>query len=234
MGKIGCGYGSEWHLLRYLGYHRDDLGEKIQQKTGKGVISWIDFGFHKTDNLMKFDKELVGLAFIKDQEVRNKWKAFWPAHGNSQNWDALGTIDYDDHKEWLLVEAKAHIGEIKSSCDAKNAKSLVKINNALKRTTTSFCVDPPTMKTWLEDNYQYANRLAALHFMMKECQPAIPARLLFIYFYGDKRDDATCPQNEQDWVHILDEIEESMGINRRSELYQRVHRLCLPVNPRIC
>ena len=31
MGKIGYTYGSEWHLLRYLGYHRNELNRQIEE-----------------------------------------------------------------------------------------------------------------------------------------------------------------------------------------------------------
>ncbi len=233
MGRIGCGYGSEWHLLRYLGYHRKELSDRIIEMTGGESIRWLDFGYHQTDDRFNFDKELVGLEFISDPDARGHWKAFWPAHGNSQNWDAVGEITYkDQQREWLLVEAKAHVKEIESHCGASNEKSLAKINAALERTMAAFSDQTSLLDIWKEKYYQYANRLATLYFLMKECKPAIPTRMLFIYFYGDKRRDAmNCPQSKEDWGKEIRGMEKTLGIEREGELHQRVKQLYLPVNP---
>lgn len=45
MGKIGHGYGSEWHLLRYLGRHRNLLDNAVRDATRCGRFDWLDFGF---------------------------------------------------------------------------------------------------------------------------------------------------------------------------------------------
>ena len=72
-----------------------------------------------------------------------------------------------------------------------------------------------------------------LHFLMKVCNPPIPARLLFIYFYGDKRpDSAKCPQTEAEWASGIEAMKDHLGIDPHSELYPRVHHLCLTVNPK--
>jgi hypothetical protein len=111
MGKIGYGYGSKWHLLRFLGYHREYFSKEVLKITGGKDISWLDFDFSKHYAHLNNDRELVGLEFIQNPKVREKWSEFWPQTGSSQNWDAVGKISYEDHEEWLLVEAKAHVGE---------------------------------------------------------------------------------------------------------------------------
>jgi hypothetical protein len=233
MGKIGYGYGSEWHLLRFLGYHRQYLSKQVLNITGGKDISWLDFRFSKKYAFLNHDRELVGLEFIKDPEVTKKWGEFWPQTGTSQNWDAVGKIEYGDHSEWLLVEAKAHGDEVRSSCGAVNPKSIEKINIALQKAIHSFGADKTSVENWLSPYYQYANRLASLHFLMKECNPAISARLLFIYFYGDHRPDEACPQNEDEWHQVLVDMEGKLGIDRLKNIYSRVHHLFLPVNPNI-
>ena len=69
MGKIGFGYGSEWHLLRHLGYHREYLSLKTLEVTGGNSIEWLDFGFSKENVPLKDDKEFLGLEFIKDTNI---------------------------------------------------------------------------------------------------------------------------------------------------------------------
>ena len=232
MGKIGYGYGSEWHLLRYLGYHRDMLSNRVLEVTGGEQITWQDFNFARTADPLKYDRELVGLDFIQNATMKDQWKTFWPQTGTAQNWDAVGKIEYSDQEEWLLVEAKAHLGEVNSHCEAKSETSLAKIKLALKRTTRVFCDPAIKVENWLSPYYQYANRLAVLYFLMRECQPAIPARLLFIYFTGDQRKNGNCPKVKEEWQLIIKTMEERLGVNPAMELSRRVHHLYLPVNPR--
>ena len=231
MGKIGYGYGSEWHLLRFLGYHREYLSKQVLNITGGKEISWLDFRFSKKYAFLNHDRQLVGLEFIKDPEVTKKWCEFWPQIGTSQNWDAIGKIIYNEHEEWLFVEAKAHLGEVRSRCGAVSPKSIDKINVAFRKTIQSFCVGETPIENWLSPYYQTANRLASLHFLMKECDPAISARILFIYFYGDLRPDNECPQQEADWYQVIENIENRLGIDQSSELYKRVHHTYMPINP---
>jgi len=72
MGKIGYGYGSEWHLLRYLGYHRKFFSEQILQLIGGQRLEWLDFNFSKVNDTLKRDRELVGLEFIDDPNIQRQ------------------------------------------------------------------------------------------------------------------------------------------------------------------
>ncbi|MEA3325807.1 MAG: hypothetical protein U9R53_00595 [Chloroflexota bacterium] len=232
MGKIGHGYGSEWHLLRYLGYHRSYFSEQILQLIGGQRLEWLDFNFSKINDPLKRDRELVGLEFIDNPDVQRQWHAFWPHSGNAQNWDGVGKININGRDEWLLVEAKAHIHEEKGGgCQASIPRSKENIEQALVKTMGAFCSVSQPLEHWLGSYYQYANRLAALHFLMRECQPTIPTRLLFIFFLGDKHDDQTCPKNRDEWESIINEVESCLRIERDFPLYERVHHLFIHVNP---
>jgi hypothetical protein len=105
------------------------------------------------------------------------------------------------------------------------------IKAALEKTANAFCEQPPPIENWLSPYYQYANRLAALHFLMQESDHAIPSHLLFIYFYGDHRPDTECPQNKEDWYQSIEDMEKWLAINHKSLLIKYVHHLYLPVNP---
>lgn len=231
MGKIGYGYGSEWHLLRHLGYHRDYLSQKVLGSVGGNALKFEDFEFSTENAPLKDDKEFIGLEFVQGEHIQEKWKSFWPQTGNVQNWDAIGQVYFDNKYEWLLVEAKGHIGEIKSTCGATNPKSKQKIYSALEKTSKAFGNQSKPIDNWLTPYYQYANRLAVLYFLLKECNPPVKARLLFIYFYGDSRIDAECPQSEQEWLPAIQSMSDWLGIDKSSELSQQVHYLFLPINP---
>jgi hypothetical protein len=231
MGKIGYGYGSEWHLLRYLGYHRAYLSQQVIDCVGGKAVEWLDFEFSPERAPLRDDREFVGLAFISDATVQAKWKSFWPQTGNAQNWDAIGKIYFGDRPEWLLVEAKAHTGEIQSACGAKSQVSKQRIYSALAQTSKAFGNSQQPIENWLAPYYQYANRLAALYFLTKECSPPVDAHLLFLYFYGENREGCDCPQSEQEWTPTVQRVMDWLGIDQQRELAQRVHHLFLPVNP---
>ncbi len=207
------------------------LTQKTLSETGGNSIEWLDFYFANHPTPLKDDREFVGLEFLSDENALQRWKSFWPQSGNAQNWDAVGKINYGNREEWVLVEAKAHLGEIESDCGASNPASKQKIRSALQRTSLSFGNHDNSVENWLSPYYQYANRLAVLNFLMKECSPVINARLLFIYFYGDQREIALCPQNEQGWLPALQKMNDRLCINKSNELSQRIHYLFLPVNP---
>lgn len=164
MGRIGFGYGSEWHLLRHLGYHREYLSLKTLNVTGGKSVEWLDFDFSKESAPLRDDREFLGLEFIRDEQVQEKWKSYWPQTGNSQNWDAIGKIHFDKHDEWLLVEAKGHIDETSSDCRAGNPTSKQKILIALEKASQAFGNQTRPVENWLKRYYQYANRLGVLHF----------------------------------------------------------------------
>lgn len=231
MGIMGHGYGSEFHLLRYLGYHRRDLNRAIEQETGGRVLDWRDFGFHPRGKFPHLDAEWKGLEFLgPDMEaVKAAWAGFWPQTGNPPNWDAVGLLELDSHTEFILAEAKAHASEINNDCGASEEGGLPKIREALAQTVKAngFKADH---EKWLNGFYQCANRLATLHFLL---QHDVLSRLVFIYFTGDDptlyAKPVVCPKNEQEWDGHLQKMYDHLGMPGSGQLKRRVHRLFLPI-----
>jgi hypothetical protein len=238
MAAMGCGYGSEFHLLRYLGYHRQRLDEAIGKQIGGSATEWLDFRFKKTQQAPrkdgkrpKLDCEWKGVDFRPDLE--RAWSDFWPQTGNVPNWDAVGKSNAG--AEYLLVEAKAHAGEISSSCSAKDGEGkggLGKIRTTLSRTIDAYGFKA-TPDDWLKGYYQYANRLACLHFLR---QNSISARLIFIYFIGDKWGGGkiggkfpNCPKTSGEWDKHLHAMYLHLGLDGTSDFEQHVHKVFLPV-----
>jgi len=246
VGKMGNGYGSEFHLLRYLGYHRHKLNRAVEEKTGGRVSDWLDFPIN--------GGEWKGVDFVDSgSDVKSAWVKFWPQTGNVPNWDAVGRLESNSGKEYLLVEAKAHAEELRSSCLAKEPKKeegldatrvslkatkeggLAKIQDAPVATITAngFTAD---VKDWLSPYYQYANRLAHLHFLLEH---NIPARLVFIYFCGDDWNGRTfngkqpvCPKEAKEWEAPLKDLHKRLGLIGHSKLEERIHSLFLSVAKR--
>lgn len=227
MSTIGYGYGSEWHLLRYLGYHRSALQQAIGQVIpGLQGIDWLDHPFDPANPFLS--REWKGLDFLPlDMKARKGWPQFWPQMGNVQNWDAVGKVVIRGEPTWLLVEAKAHVGEITSSCGARAEGGLGAITRALDETKQHMGIPPE--RDWLRGYYQMANRLAVLSYL-NSC--SVRARLLNIYFLGDRNPVGICPEQEKDWNSPLEQMYQHLGLHGQMPLMSLVHRLFLPVCPR--
>jgi hypothetical protein len=127
--------------------------------------------------------------------------------------------------EWLLVEAKSYVEELESRCGAKEHGGLPLIQATLARTKAALEVQ--AANDWLSPYYQYANRLAMLHMMMRNGEPA---RLLFIYFTGDKVPGKRCPATEEGWDAPLESQDRHLGLPAQHQLSDRIHKLFLPAN----
>jgi hypothetical protein len=227
MAKMGCGYGSECHLLRFLGRHRQELNRRVLEAVGSERIEWLDFGFQPKGRWQ--DAEITGLDFLPEgHAARTEWRDWWPrGHGNRgvHTWDAVGQVRVNGTDEWLLVEAKANLEELQPDCGAKSPRSVATIERAFAETRRALGV--PEDRDWCHGYYQLCNRLAALSFLNSH---DVPARLLLIYFVGDRGDAGrTCPADEGEWQHALRAQAEHVGLPEAHPLADRIHQLFLPV-----
>ena len=127
MGDIALGYGSKWHLLRYLGWHRAAFNQGcVSVIPGAEEVEWLDFPLDQKGK-RSGDAEWESLDFLGEagKGIRAMWQQVWPHGRGIQTWDAVGRVRVRSVEEWLLVEAKAHLGEIKSDCGAKDGLSLI-------------------------------------------------------------------------------------------------------------
>jgi hypothetical protein len=159
MGQMALGYGSEFHLLRWLGRHRNEFDRQVKNLLDSNNITWLDFNFDKNKEIP--DKELVGLEFLKDElnydKILENWKKEWPQTGNSMNWDLVGYINQNDSKTWILIEAKAHLRELKQDCKASSKDSIEKIEKALFLAAKNNDIEIFENKPWTKKYYQFAN-----------------------------------------------------------------------------
>ncbi len=230
MSKIGYGYGSEWHLLRYLGYHRQTLNSAIEDAIKKAVpgqsvrvMNWLEHRC-KQDSKTKFvDAEWTGLDFLADDlPIKADWKQFWPQTGNQQNWDAVGIVQVGSSVDLLLVEAKAHIGELESKCGASEEGGRGTIREAIEKTQAYYNISPTHAKhDWLNHYYQYANRMCALYFLNTH---NVSTRLLYIYFTGEDPD----PKTAAEWNDPINNMYKALGVTGNEP---RVHKIFLPICP---
>ena len=198
---IGTKGSLKW-IQNLVNHHSSLLDEIIQLNLQIDFpkIAWIsplendDYAEYRDDTF---------LAKLGFQKYTKRLYEFWPKGG--PQWDAFGKSDKDD--SIFLVEAKANIQEIISTMKAKSDSSISKIRNSLLETQIFLkCTNP---LNWEEGFYQYANRIAHLHFLRNLC--GINTYLIFIYFTDDFTHIPTTRKEWEGAIHLQKLI---MGLKR--------------------
>lgn len=237
MASIGHGYGSEFHLLRWMGRHRNEFTKQVAGKLNSQTINWFDFNFCNNNSIP--DKELNGFSFLKIGENRHqrayeliktvrdeRSPFFWPGGGMSFSWDAVGQTE---DGRYVLCEAKAHKDELNSSIGPK-AKGKDAIRKALEETKRRAKIE--SAFDWSQSYYQFANRL---YVQVVLAQFGIDAVLLNIYFLGDSFPPdyhRHCPTMQEEWEEAINKEYETLGIPRKGNDFvdKHVRELFLPVS----
>jgi hypothetical protein len=229
MGYLNAEYGSELHLLRMLGRHREFFGRKVLEATAADEVDWLNFPSGekcvvKDERQGKqertlWDREWRQLDFLPlppDHQARQAWSAAWPTHRQAQNWDAVGRIRFGDKWEWLLVEAKANLEEIDSMCGAQDPKSVALITKTLD--TTKAALGGASAADWTRP---FCHRLALLNVLHDS---GVCARLLYVYFCGDVQKGRHCPGDKEGWLDALDKQDAHLGLAENHKLKDRIHK----------
>jgi hypothetical protein len=128
---------------------------------------------------------------------------FWPKRGPV--WDGIG---YTSGGDIILLEAKAHIGEMVSPPTAAGKTSLPKIRKSLD--DTKKFLGSKSLHDWASTYYQYTNRLAHL-YLLRELN-GLPAHLVFLYFVNAK--DVGGPSTREEWEGAIKLLHNFLGVNR--------------------
>lgn len=144
-------------------------------------------------------RDAAFLAKVEAGHLSSQLAEFWPEHG--PQWDALGK---SSDKGVVLVEAKSHLEELTSSCQASDG-SLPKIRASLAAAKDRF--QAAVAADWLTGYYQYANRLAHLHFLQSH---GVPAHLAFVYFIKDH--EMKGPASVLEWKQQLSTVYSALGL----------------------
>jgi len=147
------------------------------------------------------DEGFLKVLGVSPQKVR--LIDFWPNGG--PQWDALGRLS---NGTVLLIEAKAHISEVLCHMQAGDPDSINLIEESLARTKRELGVR--TKNPWTTPFYQYANRIAHLHFLRN--LNGIKSHLLFVNFIGDE--EMGGPKSELEWLGVHSLIQSYLGIGK--------------------
>lgn len=162
----------------------------------------------------KLDKD--SNSFWNEMGNPNINRNSWPKGGPS--WDGIAVLtDKNGEKILLLFEAKAHKGELSSSCSATDIGSIEVISKHLNETKKSLGLDENV--DWMKRYYQFANRLAFLNDLQKENK--IKVALICVYFANDpywKTKDYT---GIEQWTKAIEKETGYFGI--KNDLLKKKH-----------
>ncbi|MCK5274406.1 MAG: hypothetical protein KAR37_07155 [Alphaproteobacteria bacterium] len=136
---------------------------------------------------------------------------FWPRRGPV--WDGLGRSERGD---LLLVEAKAHIGEMVSPPSQAGDESRKRIEAALDEVRDYLRIKNDA--DWTDRFYQYTNRLAHLYLLRVVNQ--LPAWLVFVHFVNDG--DMGGPATREKWEGAIKVMRAVLGLRERHRLSKYV------------
>ena len=120
-----------------------------------------------------------------------------------------------------MVEAKAHVRELRSTMSAKSDVSISRIQHSFAKTKDYLSVDAGA--DWTSPFYQYANRLA--HLYLLHVLNKVDAYLVNVYLLKDEdmRESGTIvPQTIEEWESAILTEEIALGIPPRHRLSSRV------------
>lgn len=235
MSRAAKYYGSQRSLLQGLRRAPGALGELVGRHSDPPIpgdpFVWIDAGprLQPPERREPFSVEWRGVGFLEEEmpSVAAAYRDFWPQIGHQPSWDAAGVRATDDGPEWLLVEAKAHLGELRHACAAKTSaqggsRELV----AERLDEVKAALNVRNDNTWLEPYYQYANRVATLWFLHEQ---GVAARLMHICFTGDEH-FADAARSPAEWHSALAEMDAWMGRPFDHPIEHRIHSLVVTLS----
>ncbi len=149
------------------------------------------------------DQQFLKAVGLEDKLGRRSLESFWPHRGPV--WDGLATTSRGDV---ILVEAKAHLGEIVSPACGASEPAMSLIRKSLNETREFMGVTSGS--DWAGTYYQYTNRLA--HLYLLRVLNDIPAWLVFVYFLNAQ--DVDGPKTIQEWKNKIALMHDQLGIGK--------------------
>jgi hypothetical protein len=193
--------GSQLWLQQLVNQRPDLLANVLRPKlrlNRDDIITWLSpleadgYAEYRDEDFLKVLSVHLGNRLLR---------SFWPSGGAV--WDGLGKTS---RGEVILIEAKAHVGELSSQSGAESPSSIKLIQQSLDETKRFFDADPSA--DWTHGYYQYANRLAHLYLLRH--LNGIPAWLVFLYFIN--ADDVAGPKSTEEWRLVINGVHSHLDI----------------------
>ncbi len=124
--------------------------------------------------------ETAGFLSEKDRQTITDWWLGNPGRADTPNWDLLSGCRIGNRQGLILVEAKAHEGELGDDrCGAKNRQNFQSIQAALCQATNAWNELLAGFALSADSHYQLSNRFA---FAWKVAELGTPVVLVYLGF----------------------------------------------------
>jgi len=225
--------GSLKHMRWYATERADHLTDAIFSASpslaseARGSLDWLSPlpGDQPQECWNERFLERVGLV---DQLAA--FRDFWPFSGSgTPHWDALARVPVLDGQGVVMVEAKAHKGELMKPGDKSGARamdSIAKIGRSCAAARTFYGVSPTTVP-WEARYYQVGNRLAHLYWMNEIAET--PTWLVWLFFTNDPSWDDRLAAHE--WHKLFETVRQEVGLPAHHQLDSRIAAAYLPPSP---
>lgn len=139
---------------------------------------WAPRGLSEPDEAKLGETE--GFLIQSDRDALTAWWLAEPRNANTPHWDMVSTCRVAGRPGLILVEAKAHEGEVcDDHCGATNPRNRRRIQEALAEATAGWNRMQPGFHLSTDSHYQFSNRFA---FAWKLATIGIPVVLVYLGF----------------------------------------------------
>lgn len=160
----------------------------------KPAMKWAPRGFLEPDEAKL--GETAGFLSEKDRLTLTQWWLAKPGRANTPNWDLVSECRIGNSSGLILVEAKAHEGELgDDSCGAIKDNG-VSIQAALAQATAAWNQLLPGFVLSADSHYQLSNRFA---FAWKVAELGTPVVLVYLGFLNAREMGAHCLTHDEQW-----------------------------------
>lgn len=212
--------GSRPRCLRFVEGDREDVAGRLTAMVGLANVMvgeddfWMPWGLPRPigdgdwDLSPTWEAKLEkdeGFLLPEHRESITRWWLEVVTRANTPNWDIASTCRIDGKQGVLLVEAKAHDGELSSSgkgipTTLDGVKNDEKIGAAIKQASAELNRIKPGWSLSRDSHYQLCNRFA---WSWKLAQLGVPVILVYLGFlHAHEMDDRGEPfASHEAWVH---------------------------------
>lgn len=138
---------------------------------------WAPRGFLEPDEAKL--GETAGFVSEANRAALTSWWLARPARANTPNWDLVSTCRIGDRNGLILVEAKAHEGELADDRCGASPENLRQIEKALAEASTAWNALASGVALSAGSHFQLSNRFA---FAWKLATMGIPVMLVYLGF----------------------------------------------------
>jgi hypothetical protein len=151
----------------------------------------------------KLGEDSIFLSVDQRRKVTDWWLAVKKG-ANTPNWDIVSTCTIGNQRGLILVEAKAHGGELKPDdrCSASDTDNLNRIAKAIREANSGLNTIIPGWALSTELRYQLCNRFA---WSWKIATLGVPVILIYLGFLNaeEMADQGQPFQSASEWTEAL-------------------------------